>query len=175
MSDTKRVIDLGGGSGAYSIVAAQKHPALTAVVLDLPPVVEVAREFIAENGVADRVTAEVCDFTKDPIPAGADFAFMNSNLPVYDEEIIRGVFGRVFDALEPGGRMFVCGEMIRDDWSGPLIPAMCGLMGATTGSRAWAHSRSDCVRYFRDAGFEDVEVDEFIPDILQRIRGTKPS
>lgn len=121
------------------------------------------------------MSAAVCDFTRDPLPKGADFALMNSNLPVYDEEIIRAVIAKVFEALEPGGRMFLCGETIRDEWKGPLIPAMCGLMGATSGSRAWAHTGQDCVRYFRDAGFEDVAIDEFIPDVLQRIRGTKPA
>ncbi len=175
LSGAKRLLDLGGGSGAYSIVAAQQHPQLTAVVLDLPPVVEVAREFIAHNGVADRVTAEVCDFTADPLPRGADVVLMNSNLPVYDEEIIRAVIRKAFDALEPGGRMFLCGETIRDDWQGPLIPAMCGVMGITSGSRAWAHTTSDVVRYFRDAGFTDVAADEFIPDILTRVRGTRPA
>ena len=51
----KRIMDIGGGSGAYCIAAAKAHPAIRAVVLDLPVVCEIAREFIAENGVADRV------------------------------------------------------------------------------------------------------------------------
>jgi SAM-dependent methyltransferase len=165
LSSRKKILDLGGGSGAYSIVAALTHPDITAVVLDLAPVVEVAREFIAENGVADRVTAEVCDFTRDPFPRGADIILMNSNLPVID---------KAFAALEPGGEMFICGEMIADDWRGPLIPAMCGLMGVTSNTNAWAHSISDCIGYFEDAGFEDVLVDEFIPEVLHRLRGRKP-
>ena len=174
LSSRRKILDVGGGSGAYSIVAALTHPDITAVVLDLAPVVEVTREFIAENGVADRVTAEVCDFTRDPFPSGADIILMNSNLPVYDDEIIPPVINKAFAALEPGGEMFICGEMIHDDWHGPLIAAMCGLMGVTSNTNAWAHSISDCIGYFEDAGFVDVAVDEFIPNVLQRIRGRKP-
>jgi hypothetical protein len=43
----KRIMDIGGGSGAYCIAAAKEHPGIRAVVLDLPVVCEVAREFIA--------------------------------------------------------------------------------------------------------------------------------
>src|SRR6185369_15834653 len=51
----RQILDLGGGSGCYCIVAAQHHPRLRATVLDLSPVVEVTREFIASHGLADRV------------------------------------------------------------------------------------------------------------------------
>lgn len=174
LSGRRKILDVGGGSGAYSIVAAQTHPDITAVVLDLPPVVKVTRTFIEQNGVADRVTAQVCDFTRDPFPQGADIILMNSNLPVYDDDIIPQVIQKAFDALEPGGEMFICGEMINDDWHGPLIPAMCGLMGVTSNTYAWAHTASDCIGYFQKAGFEKVAVDEFIPSVLMRIRGRKP-
>ena len=51
LAKRKRIMDIGGGSGAYCIAAAKAHPAIRAVVLDLPVVCEVARDFIAENGV----------------------------------------------------------------------------------------------------------------------------
>ena len=63
----KLMLDLGGGSGAYSIVATKTFPGLKAIVLDLPPVAVVAREYIAANEAADRVSALAGDFTRsDP-------------------------------------------------------------------------------------------------------------
>ena len=46
LSGRKRLLDLGGGSGAYSIQAVRAYPDLTAVVFDLPPVVEVTKEYL---------------------------------------------------------------------------------------------------------------------------------
>ena len=80
LSRRSRLMDIGGGSGAYCIAAAKEHPRIRAVVLDLPVVCEVARDFIAENGVADRVAAQPCDFTRDPFPTDCDVAVMASNL-----------------------------------------------------------------------------------------------
>lgn len=174
LSGRRHLLDLGGGSGAYSIVAAERYPELTAMVLDLPEVVPVAARFIAEHGVSDRVTAAACNFIEDPLPGGADVILMNSNLPQYGSAEVRMVVRKAFDALEPGGEMHICGEVLREDWQGPLVPAMCGLHGALDGSTAKAHTPSECLAYFRDAGFEDVSISEFVPEILMHVQGRKP-
>jgi SAM-dependent methyltransferase len=175
LSGRRKILDLGGGSGAYSIQAALKYPDVEAVVLDLPEVVVVSREFIADHDVQDRVTAEVCDFTNDAFPAGADVILMNSNLPIYSGEVIQQVVQKAFDCLEPGGEMHICGEMVNEDWKGPLIPAMCGIHGVLHHSTALPHTPSACIGYFENAGFQNVKVREFIPDILRHISGFKPA
>ena len=61
-SDYKLLLDLGGGSGAYSIAAAQRRPDIRAIVFDFPNICTVADEFIAQNGVSDRVETLAGDF-----------------------------------------------------------------------------------------------------------------
>lgn len=174
LSSRSKIMDIGGGSGAYSIVAAETHLGLLATVLDLPPVVEVTREFIADHELEDRVTAEACDFTADPFPADCDVAIMASNLPQYNREIIGNVISKAFDALLPGGEMHLIGEMLDDDRTGPLDAAIWGLYETLSNSTGMTHTRAECVRYFENAGFTDVEVAEFIPGILVRVWGRKP-
>jgi hypothetical protein len=174
LSGRKKIMDLGGGSGCYCIVAAQTYPEIRAEVLDLPPVVVVTREYIEENGVAGQVSANPCDFTADPLPADADVAIMASNLPQYSREIIAGVVQRVFDALLPGGEFHLIGETINPEGTGPLAPALWGLSEAVSHSTGLAHSDADCVSYFEAAGFKDISVNEFIPETLTRITGFKP-
>lgn len=82
---------------------------------------------------------------------------------------------KAFAALKPRGEMHICGEMVNEDWSGPLIPAMCAVHGVLYNTTALPHTPSDYIGYFKDAGFTDVAVREFIPDILQHITGRKPT
>jgi len=173
LAGRRRIMDLGGGSGCYCIVAAQRYPELTAVVLDLAPVVTVTREFLAANAVDDRVSAVVCDFTADPLPEDADVAIMASNLPQYGREIIARVVGKVHAALLPGGEFHLIGEMLSADRSGPLAPALWGLSEAVSGSTGLAHSVTECVGYLQDAGFDAVQAHEFIPETLTRVSGRK--
>lgn len=175
LSNRSKIMDLGGGSGAYSIVAAQAHPQLSAVVFDLPPVVEVTKEFIARNNVASQVSTQGGDFTLDEFPENCDVAIMASNLPQYNREIINQVIQKAFDALLPGGEMHLIGEMLDDDRAGPLDAAIWGLYEVMSNSTGIAHSKGDCVSYFERAGFADVAVHEFIPGILVRVTGIKPA
>ncbi len=99
---------------------------------------------------------------------------MASNLPQYNREIINQVIQKAFDALLPGGEMHLIGEMLDDDRKGPMDAAIWGLMEVMSNSTGLAHSRKDCVQYFEQAGFENIEVHEFIPDILVRVTGAKP-
>ncbi len=174
LAGRRKLIDLGGGSGCYCIIGAQTHPDLTATVLDLPAVVPITREFLAENGVDDRVDAKACDFTADPLPAGADAAIMASNLPQYSSEIIGKVVGKVYDALEPGGEFHLIGEMLDDDGSGPIAPALWGLSEALSHSTGKAHREDECMGYLKAAGFRDIAAYEFIPQTLTRVSGVKP-
>ncbi len=175
LSDRRRLLDLGGGSGAYSIVAAQTWPQLEAIVLDLPPVVVVAREYIAQHGMAGRVTAVAGDFTKDELPRDVDVVLMASNLPQYSPELIQRVVDKAFAALVPGGEMHLVGEMLNDDRSGPLNPALWGLNEAVFGSTGVAHSEAGVRGYFARAGFVGVTVNEFVSGVLSRVTGRKPA
>lgn len=174
LAGRRQILDLGGGSGCYCIVAAQQHPSLRAIVFDLPPVVEVTREFIASHGLSDRVTAQAGDFTRDPLPAGSDVVIMASNLPQYSREIIEAVIARALAALAPGGEMHLIGEMLDDERSGPRDPALWGLAEALWGSTGIAHSIAECRSYFERAGARDVSAHEFVPGVLTRVTGRRP-
>ena len=173
LSKRKKLLDLGGGSGAYSINAVQTYPNLRAVVLDLPPVTEVTKEYLKLNGVEDRVTTLPGDFTKTPFPTDVDAAVMASNLPIYNEEMIQLVVRKVHDALLPGGEFHLVGEMIHDDRKGPLDPAMWGMFEAICHSGGKAHTVAKCVGYLKTAGFTQVSVEEFVPGTLHRVSGIK--
>ncbi len=171
----KLLLDLGGGSGAYSIVATQTFPGLKAIVLDLPPVAVVADEYIAANNAADRVNTLPGDFTRTEFPRNVDVVVMASNLPQYEPDLIRLVVGKAFAALVPGGEMHLIGETLHDDRRGPLSAALWGLNEAIQHSTGLAHTESEVKGYLQGAGFADVAVHPFVPGVLSRIAGRKPA
>jgi hypothetical protein len=173
LAGRQMMLDLGGGSGAYSIVATATYPGLKAIVLDLPPVVVVAREYIDANGASDRVTAIPGDFTETPFPQGVDVVVMASNLPQYEPDLIRLVVKKAYAALVPGGEMHLVGETLHDDRRGPLSAALWGLNEGVYGSTGKAHTESEVKGYLQDAGFIDVAVHPFVPGVLSRVTGLK--
>lgn len=174
LSTRRKLLDLGGGTGAYSIKAVQTYPNLSAVVLDLPPVVEVTREYISNAGVADRISVLPGDFTRTPFPNDVDVVLMASNLPLYSGPVIRSIVQKTFEALVPGGEFHLLGEMLTDDRTGPLDAAMWGMNEALSRSEGKCHTISDCIGYLRDAGFSPVRDNAFVPGFLHQVSGTKP-
>ena len=77
------------------------------------------------------------------------------------------------DALPSGGEMHLIGETTNNERTGPWGPAYWGLGQAVSDSLGLAHSKADVIGYFRDAGFKDVAVHDFIGGALSRITGTK--
>lgn len=174
LTGRRKMMDLGGGSGAYSINAVTTFDGLEAVVFDLPPVTVVTQEYLERNDVADRVDTHGGDFVNDPLPTGCDVAVMASNLPIYDAANIQKVVSKAFDALEPGGEMHLIGETLHGDGIGPLDAALWGMAEIHYGSGGRAHTVDECEGYFRTAGFVDVETTDFVPDTLTRTFGRKP-
>ena len=174
LSTRTHLLDLGGGSGAYSITSVEQFEGLKATVLDLPPVVVATQEYINDAGVQDRVSTIGADFTEGEFPSPVDVVVMASNLPIYDGEVIGGVVARAFRALEEGGEMHLIGEMLDNDRKSPVDAAMWGMNELICGSQGRAHTRAECENYFRSAGFVDVEVTDFVPGILARCVGKKP-
>lgn len=174
LTGRRHLLDLGGGSGAYSITAVERFEGLRATVLDLPPVVVATEAYIDDAGVADRVDTLGADFTLGEFPSPVDVVVMASNLPIYDGDVIAGVVARAFRALESGGEMHLIGEMLTDDRTGPVDAAMWGMNELICGSLGRSHTEGECAGYFEAAGFTDIEVTEFVPGVLSRCVGIKP-
>ena len=169
----RRMLDLGGGSGAYCINAVLAFEGLQAIVFDLPGVTEVAREFIAENEVSDRVATVAGDFTSDPFPDGCDVVVMASNLPMYNDTVVAAVVRKAYEALEPGGEMHLVGEMLNADGVGPVDAALWGLQEVLRNSEGKAHTAAQVEGYFSAASFGDIQTHDFVPGVLRRVSGVK--
>jgi len=167
-------LDLGGGSGAFAIAAATRHPNLRAIVFDFPNIVAVAEEFIAKAGLTDRIKIHAGNFVTDPFPEGADLVSYITPLQSYEKQEVQFLLKKAFDALKPGGGIIVIDYMLYDDKTGPLDPVFHHLMGVTPNHRGRVNSGAEFCQYLGAAGFVDMEVSDFITDITGRVTARKP-
>lgn len=82
----RRLLDVGGGSGAYAIAFAQANPEPRAEVLDLAPVCRIADRHIREAGLEARVQTKTGDLTKDEFGAGYDLILLSAICHMLSEE-----------------------------------------------------------------------------------------
>ena len=101
------VLDVGGASGTWTLAWLRALPEARAILFDLPPVIPLARERIGAAGMAGRVTLVPGNYHHDPLPRGADLAWVSAIIHQNSRDQNRALFRRVAEALEPGGRILI--------------------------------------------------------------------
>jgi SAM-dependent methyltransferase len=153
----RRLLDIGGSHGLYSVELCRAHPGLEATILDLPQAVTHAAPLLAEEGMGPRVRHQVGNALTDDLGEGAwDVVFMSSLVHHFDAETNRALTARIARALVPGG-LFAIQEQIRTatrfeaDRPGKRLGAMMDLyFAATSASGCWSIEEMNA--WQRDAG-----------------------
>jgi SAM-dependent methyltransferase len=128
LSGRKLLLDLGGGPGVYAAEFARRWPDLHVVVVDLPDVVAVARELLRrEKDVRSRVTFHAADLDSDPLPSGADAAFISHVIHSEPEKNLARLFGRIHRSLAPKGLLIVRDFFLKDDRVNPPAASLFAL------------------------------------------------
>ena len=133
----KALLDVGGGSGTYTLAFLQAVPAMKATLFDRPAVIEMARRRLSHAGVLDRVTLVAGDFYRDELPAGHDLAFISAIIHQNSPEQNLDLFAKVFQSLNPGGRVVIRDHVMAEDRTRPrdgAIFAVNMLLGTTGGN-----------------------------------------
>jgi predicted O-methyltransferase YrrM len=152
-----RLLDIGGGSGAYDIELCRRYPGLCATVFDLPHVAEIAAEKIARAGLDERIATRGGDFFGTaPFPTGHDVHLFSMILHDWDEAKNRALLRRSFEALPRGGAVVVSELLVNNDKTGPAPAALMSLdMLIETEGRNY--TPAEYAAWMHEAGFRSVE------------------
>lgn len=113
-SQRKTVLDVGGASGAFSMVLARRHEHVKCLSFDLPAVAPIAKRGIEAAGLMDRIEVVSGDFFTDPLPK-ADIVTMGNILHDWNEERKLGLMRAAYDALPEGGALIAVENVIDDE------------------------------------------------------------
>jgi hypothetical protein len=154
----RRLIDVGGALGTYTMAFLRAAPEMRATLFDRPPVIEMAREVIGAAGLLDRVTLVAGDFSKDTLPGGHDLAFasavIHQNSP--DENV--ALFRRIFAALQLGGRIVVRDHVMTPDHTQPKSGALFAVNMLSGTSGGGTYTEAEIRDALTKAGFVGVRL-----------------
>ncbi|MBA4396336.1 MAG: SAM-dependent methyltransferase, partial [Syntrophus sp. (in: bacteria)] len=127
LSQRRRLLDLGGGPGAYAVHFCKANPQLRATVFDLPETRPFAEKTIAKFGLADRIAFAEGDYLHDNIPGTCDVALLSHILHAEGPADCRNLIKKAVSLLQPGGLIIIHEFILDNTMDSPLHPALFAL------------------------------------------------
>jgi acetylserotonin N-methyltransferase len=155
-SGVRSLMDVGGGSGIFSIELAREWPQLKATVMEIAAVCAEADKYIASAGIGARVVTQAVDMFRQDWPQGHDAHFFSNIFHDWSDDTCRLLARKSFAALPGGGRIVLHEMLMDDDGCGPL-PAAAFSMLMLLGTRGRQYSLPELRGFLEDAGFVDID------------------
>ena len=158
LTGKENLIDVGGGSGVYTIATLHRSPEMRATIFDRPMVIEIAKTKIAEESLSDRVMFVKGDFYKDDLPDGHDLALLSAiihqNSPKQNVDLYR----KIFDSLVPGGTIVIRDHVMSEDHTKTAEGALFAINMLVATPEGGAYSFGEIESDLEEAGFTNVHL-----------------
>src|SRR3954470_5203140 len=171
--DARRLLDVGGGSGAFSIALCEHNPMLRSTLLDLPAVVDLARGYGREAGLDARMDFLAGDAVACAWPGEQDVVLMSYLLSALGDREVDLVLDRASRSLRPGGLLVLHDFMLDDVAPGPALAALWFLQYVAYRSDGVSFSGADLRARLRDRGLVPTITEVLIPGITTVVLARK--
>lgn len=170
----RRLLDVGGGSGTYTIAFLEADPEMSATLFDLPEVVEMARDRIEEAGLMDRVTIAAGDFYQDPLPPGHDLAMVSAIIHMNSAVQNVALYKKIRAALVPGGRIVIRDHVMKPDKTAPRSGALFAINMLVGTPGGGTYTFEEIKADLTEAGFEKVHLLQEADQMMGLVQACKP-
>jgi predicted O-methyltransferase YrrM len=157
LDNVRRVLDVGGGSGAYSIALARAKADIQAEVLDLPTVTPLTNEYVRAAGLSDRISTRDGDMRTDDLGMGYDMVLLSAICHMNSPEENRKLFTKCLAALNSGGQIVMQDFVLSSDKTSPQSGALFAinmLVGTRSGS---SYSEDEYRQWLEVTGFTEIK------------------
>jgi hypothetical protein len=162
----RTAVDVGTAQGDLITQVALANPHLSGIGFDLPAVAPIFEEYVAANGLSDRVKFSPGSFFDQPLPQ-ADVVMMGHILHDWDLDTKRMLIRKAWEALPPGGAYVVYESIIDDDRSSNVFGLLMSLNMLVETPGGFDYTGSDCSGWMKDAGFRETQVEHLVgPDSM---------
>jgi len=161
LSGINSILDVGGGSGAFSMEFVSRKPGIEVTVFDLPNVVPITKVFLEKEGFSDKVKTYAGDYTTDELPGGFDMVFLSAIIHSNSLKVNADLIKKCFSSLNMNGLIVIQDWIMNNDRTRPTAGAVFAinmLVGTESGD---CFTEQEVIEMLSAAGFKDISRTEF--------------
>jgi precorrin-6B methylase 2 len=152
-----RLLDVGGGAGAFPIELRRHHPHLSGTVYDLPHVCAIAEARIKAAKLDAVIGTVAGDFLADrELPTGHDVVLLSMIMHNWGEDTDRELLAKCHAALPTGGAIVICELLLNPERSGPAEAALMGMNMLVETEAGKNYSETEYATWLTEVGFTEV-------------------
>ncbi|NMC19791.1 MAG: methyltransferase domain-containing protein, partial [Thermogutta sp.] len=151
----RTLLDVGGGPGTWTFAFLRALPHARAIYFDLPHAAAQAERLAGQNGFRDRIRFVTGDFYVDPLPDGADFAWVSAIAHQNSREQNRALFRKVFEALAPGGKIAIRDVVLEPSRTAPFEGALFAVNMLANTPKGSTYTLAEYQEDLEAAGFRE--------------------
>lgn len=161
-SHYKRILDLGGGTGATSIALCKTYPNLKSIVFDLPENAEIAQKYVEQENLTRQIETIGGDFKNDDLPDGFDGVLLANFMSVADVTENQNLLRKLNKKLPENGVCLLSGWIIDDSHISPTISVLFCLEDICWNAPDVERSESVYQHWLEKAGFTDINCEIYL-------------
>lgn len=169
LSGIKSVLDVGGGSGAFSMEFVNRNSEIKATVFDLPNVVPITQKFIEKEGFSGKIKTYEGDYTKDELPAGFDLVFLSAIIHSNSLETNTDLIKKCFKALNKKEKIVIQDWIMNSDRTKPVSGAIFAINMLVGTQEGDCFTETEVTEMLNEAGFTNISRKEFDSGLSQVI------
>lgn len=156
--DARRLLDIGGGSGTYTLAFLERYRHLEATIFDLPKVIPLAQARVGATRLAARVTYAAGNFDNDDLPGGHDLALLSAIIHQNSRQQNQVLFGKIHRALAAGGTLLIRDYVMDEGRTAPVLGALLAVNMLVTTRRGGTYTFDEIRDDLAGAGFRQVKL-----------------
>ncbi len=157
LTGVKKILDVGGGSAAFSMELVRKNPGSTAVVLDLPHVIPLTKRYVEEAGLKEKFNFIGGNYLDKDFGEGFDLILLSAIVHINNYDQNKMLIQKCADALSDKGMIIISDFIMSEDRVHPEFGALFALnmlVGTESGD---TYTEKEMREWYEAAGLSNIE------------------
>jgi 2-polyprenyl-3-methyl-5-hydroxy-6-metoxy-1,4-benzoquinol methylase len=154
LSMTKTMLDIGGGSGAFTFEFIRGNPEIKGTIFDLPNVIPLTKQYITREGFDDSVSTVSGNYLKDRFGHNFDLILLSAVIHINSPEENKNLLNKCAEALNPEGQIVILDHIMTEDRTFPAAGAFFALNMLVGTEKGDTYTENEIKSWLKNSGFK---------------------
>ncbi|KAF0151128.1 MAG: O-methyltransferase family protein [Ignavibacteria bacterium] len=157
LTSAKIMLDVGGGSGVYSMRMIEHNPELNAVIFDLPNVIPLTKNYVDSFSLKEKINYIEGNYLTDDFESSYDLILLSDVVHINNYEQNLNLIKKCERALNRGGQIVIKDWVMNENRTDPLGGALFALNLLVSTKCGDTYTEKEIRDWFANAGFSKIE------------------